>query len=188
MKFDADVLRTATINETKIYYEIFQVLQLQDKSDSRPSSRLLRQALDERLQQNLERVFRLLGLVYPPRDIYNAYQGVVSGKRMLYANAIEFLDNLLNPDIKKCILPMLDDVTTETVLRKANELFQLNRTTREEGLVYLIGGRDSWLKCCAIYDAADSESQEVRDLVKTATNDPDPTVRETATMVLTMKQ
>jgi HEAT repeat protein len=187
LKFDAEVFKTATINEMKEYYEIFQVLQLQDVSDSGPSSLLLRRALDERLQQNLERVFRLLGLVYPPRDIYNAYHGVVSGKRILQANAVEFLDNLLNPDVKKCILPMLDDVAAETVLRKANELFQLNRTTREEGHVYLIGGSDTWLRCCAIYDAADSESQEVCDLVKTATHDPDPMVRETATMTLALK-
>ena len=38
---------------------------------------LLRRALREKIQQYVKRVFRLLGLMYPPKDLYNAYLGYV---------------------------------------------------------------------------------------------------------------
>jgi len=64
------------------------------RSENRAVLRLLRQALQERMDQKLERVFRLLGLRYPPADIYSAYSGLRSQRSDLRASAIEFLDNL----------------------------------------------------------------------------------------------
>ena len=42
--------------------------------------RLLARALDEKVAAAEKRVFRLLGLVYPSRDLYNAYLGYASGE------------------------------------------------------------------------------------------------------------
>jgi AAA family ATP:ADP antiporter len=160
------------------------ILYSQKQFDETAGSRLLRRALEEKQQSNLERIFRLLGLVYPPNDIFYAYQGFISGKKALQANAIEFLDNLLSRDVKKYILPILDDVPVETVLRKGEEFFQVRMSTKEDALERLITGRDNWIKCCAIYNVSPGATKRLKDLVYEAGKDPDPLVCETAEHVI----
>ena len=50
----------------------------------------------------------LLALIYPVEDVYRAYGGLTSGRRELRANALELLDNLLRPELKRAILPSLE--------------------------------------------------------------------------------
>jgi AAA family ATP:ADP antiporter len=188
LKFDQKGLEQVLLSETKSYYEILQVLQVQRDSEDNPAAKLLKRALEEKQNQNLERLFRLLGLVYPPRDIYNAYQGIVSGRKALHASALEFLDNLLHSDVKKYILPIIDEQPSEIVLRKGKELFQLQIRNRNEAISYLIGCRDTWLSACAIYNTLYTDSPELLDLVKRVADDPDPVVSETARHVLTKRQ
>jgi ATP:ADP antiporter, AAA family len=53
-------------------------------------------------------VFRLLGLLYPPADIYYAYHAITSGSTHMRANALEFLDNVLHPEIKRSLIPVIE--------------------------------------------------------------------------------
>jgi len=184
LSFDHGKVEQVLLNEIKDYYEIYQILYSHRQFDESPGSKLLKKALEEKQQYNLERIFRLLGLVYPPTDIFYAYQGFVSGKKVLQANAIEFLDNLLSRDVKKYILPILDDVPVETVLRKGEEFFRVKTRTREEALERLIKGHDNWLRCCAIYNVTANASENMRKLIHDAQNDPDPLVKETAERVV----
>ncbi len=184
LHFDSRQIKQALISETRRYYEILQVLHNRDGLDDNPAARLLTTALEEKQQQNLERIFRLLGLVYPPRDVYNAFHGIVSGRKTLYANAVELLDNLLKSDVKKYILPILDDTSAESVLRRAQELFDLGNGDWEEELAGLITGRDRWLRCCAIYSTRGKTSERLRKLVVAASDDVDPMIAETARLVL----
>jgi len=184
LKFDQQELGELLIKETRRYYQITQVLHLHQASPDSPACRLLKRSLIEKQQQNLERIFRLLGLVYPPRDIYNAYLGVVSGRKALHANAIEFLDNLLRTDVKKYVLPILDEVPADVVQRRGKELFDVGYTDREEALTFLINGRDPWLRACAVYAVGEAGSPALLELVRGAMADPDAIVRETARHVM----
>lgn len=184
LRFDSDELETALIHETRSYYEILQILYLRDRFIDNPASKLLQKALVEKQEHNLERIFRLLGLVYPPDDIYNAYLGITSGKKELHANAIEFLDNLLRSNIKKYIFPILDDISDESILRKAESLFKVSRKDTIDALAYLIEGRDSWLSACAIYYSIDVRSDRLRQMTEKMANCYDPIIRETARLAL----
>lgn len=183
LKFNSDELGERLIGQTLSYYQVARVLHLQQQSPDSPAGNLLQQALQEKQEQNLERIFRLLGLVYPPRDIYNAYLGIVSGRKTLQANAIEFLDNLLRTDIKKYILPILDDVSESTILQKGRELFDVGFSNREDALVHLIDGTDSWLRACAIFDIRKDDTHRLQELLNMSLGDPDPVVRETAELM-----
>ncbi len=180
LRFDDEKVSHVLLEEIKEYYEIYLILYSHRQFDESPGSKLLKRALEEKQQSNLERIFRLLGLVYPPTDIFYAYQGFVSGKKALQANAIEFLDNLLSRDVKKYILPILDDVPVDTVLRKGEEFFRVRMNTKEEALERLITGRDNWLKCCAIYNVSANASGRMKKLIGEAVKDPDPLISETA--------
>ena len=77
---------------------------------------LLEKAIDERLHTSLIRIFRLLGLIYPQGDIYSAYLAVTSDKPELHANTIEFLDTLLDQELKNGIIPLIERNTAEEII------------------------------------------------------------------------
>jgi AAA family ATP:ADP antiporter len=182
LEFNERRIDDALIEETKSYYEILHIVQLQRKSDD-PAGQLLEKALKEKQDHNLEQIFRLLGLFYPAKDIYNAYLGIVSSKKVVRANAVEFLDNLLRSNVKKYILPIVDDAIVELALRRGRELFGVRFESQEQALAHLIKGRDNWLKACAIYASSKVSSPELKQLVREAVNDSDPVVRETAELM-----
>ena len=78
------------------YYRSFQILAAVNPRASTAarvpgSESLLARALRERMDQELERIFRLLALLYPPRDIHNAFVWLASPRPQLQANALEVL-------------------------------------------------------------------------------------------------
>jgi AAA family ATP:ADP antiporter len=78
--------------------------------------------IEKRLDVNLECIFSLLGLKYPVMDISRAYQSLVSDQPDLRANAIEFLDNVLDTDLKRTLIPIVetalaDRMIEQTILR-----------------------------------------------------------------------
>jgi ATP:ADP antiporter, AAA family len=143
-----------------------------------PASQLLWRALLEKQAESVERVFRLLGLVYPARDIYNAYLGVTSGNRIVKASAIEFLDNLLGREVKRRIVPMLE----------AEPVPGVEATLDGPWLVPLLRSTDPWLRACAVYNADLLVMPDLASELDRARRDPDPVVRETAALVLARRE
>jgi HEAT repeat protein len=183
LKFNAGEIKPALAEQARSYYEINQILHYQRERDKSPASLLLRRALMERLDQDLEQIFRFLGLVYPSADIYNAYQGIVSGKKDLRANAVEFLDGLLHADVKRFVLPLLDGDSFDTILRTGRQEFQLSRTDIDQSLLALLKGSDNWLRICALFAIAQQPTPAIRQQVQRALDDDDIRIRETAELV-----
>ena len=148
------------------------------------ASLLDRRLHSERLDQNLEVIFRLLGLCYPPRDIYSAYYGIVSSRKEVRASGVEFLDNVLGKDLKSYLMPFLDPISSETTILKGQKLFGLSVKGRQEALASLILGRDPCLRACAIYNVTPMDPPDLVKLVEQARSDQDPLIRETAERVL----
>jgi len=69
---------------------------------------LLVKALGERLAEGLERVFRLLALIYPQADIHSAFFSFTA-RPALRASALEFLDNLIEPPLRSQVMPLVED-------------------------------------------------------------------------------
>ena len=57
--------------------------------------------LDDLLRQSMalevERIFRLMKLLFPIIDLQNAYKGIQSSDHATHADALEFLENTLSP-------------------------------------------------------------------------------------------
>ena len=180
-KFNEEAVDAALLAETKTYYEIAYTLKINNWSTN-GAGHLLKRALIERQDENLERMFRLLGLHYPAKDIYSAYQGIVSPQKTLRASAIEFLDNILKADIKRYLYPIIDQISEDDLIRKGHELFGVQFESAPEALEALINGRDPWLRACALYYAIEQFPAELSKCVETCREDPDPIVRETASL------
>jgi len=182
LRFEHDSLNNALLDETRSYYTILQILHVGPYPDT-PAGLLLVKALEEKTDQNLERIFRLLGLRHPASDIYSAYLGIISTKKDIRASAVEFLDNILKKDIKKYLFPIMDTIPVDAKVKRGTELFGVSMADVNESLTQLIEGHDPWLKACAIYSLTKDSTPELRALVEKSTDDLHPVVRQTARLV-----
>lgn len=90
--------------------------------------------LEAEMKHSFENIFRLLGLLYDATDIFNAYKGIVSGKPALVSEGIEFMENLLDWEVKKFIQPVLEELSADG---KQYEVFGMNIRNRREAIAFL---------------------------------------------------
>ena len=64
--------------------------------------------LEEQLEMSLKCIFKLLTLMYDEADIEVSYSGLISDVKEARVNALEFLDNLLQSQLKTDILPLVE--------------------------------------------------------------------------------
>ena len=105
---------------------------------------LMSKALDERLEQSIERIFRLLALIYSPSDIYAVHFNFKS-RPALRASALEFLDNLIDPDLRPLVMPLVEDRTEGGSEQGAEE----NRMLLSDAIHMLVTDEDEWLRTIA---------------------------------------
>ena len=144
------------------------------------AERLLCVALNERMDQALNRVFRRLGLVYPSREILLAYRGVGSEDPRVRGNAIEYLESALAPDHRALLLWLVDDSGDETRLRMAETRFGMRYVGYTETLDEILQGPDPWLKTCALYVVGKRRELALAQSVESNLASLVPHVRETA--------
>ncbi len=184
LQFNQQQVDTWLIEETQSYYEHLHILHLYREIHEGPATDLLKKALQEKMNQNIELMFRLLGLLYPPKDMFSAYDAFVSPQKTMRASAIEFLDSVLRKDSKRYLLPIMDGVSQEQTMQTGQQLFGIRIEKRGEAIKVLVSGRDPWLKTCAIFTVSEFQTEEILNLVRGCKEDHDSGVRETAHLVL----
>ncbi|MCB0162801.1 MAG: HEAT repeat domain-containing protein [Anaerolineae bacterium] len=140
---------------------------------------LLDETLKVRLDQALDRIFFLLALVYPVREIQAARRSLAAEPIRLRAYAIELIDNLVNRDTRELLIPLFESPTA-TILDMAQTRFGLERRSMAERLKELAGSADPWLHAIAIHRIGVLGLAELASPVAAALNDSDALVRETA--------
>jgi len=114
VQMDASSIETVMIAEIMGYYRSCQLLEL-GAGDSG--------ALQESMKEDLERIFRLMKLLAPEQELQNAYLGLQSKDAVAHANAIEYLDNTLKPQLRSMLVPLIDsDVSNAERARLADRL------------------------------------------------------------------
>ena len=161
LKFDEGKIVRRILEEATMCMETLGVLYFQmrtfynSKHENRPLSQLtnvelarrqLIKSLEQRLDHNLERIFLLLGLKYPPEDIHNAYQSLHSKKPDIRENAIDFLDNLLESNLKKAIIPVVEKALLESISGETKKEIDSRLRTEFECLTLILSGGDLLLK------------------------------------------
>jgi AAA family ATP:ADP antiporter len=195
IKTDKSLIEKRILYETRQYYRYSTILTGQKRSQSLSGTnnqseigpdkrdaagRLLLNALRERLVDNLERIFRLLGLRYIPDDMYNAYYRVTSKNHRLRAAAIEFLDNVLKTELKRVIVPIIESNRDDDLTNKGRELYGFDIPGQDKRVDLLLAGDDNWLKACTLYFIAEMNHRDHLKAVLPLVDDPDPVVCETS--------
>jgi len=112
LEFPRRLIRRQIAKEAQACQRVVQVaaiyrqaspLALQREAD--PILELLRTLTEETAQQ----IFRLLSLIYRPEDIYLIYNQLREPDAYVRADAIELLDNLIDPGLRWLIFPVLDE-------------------------------------------------------------------------------
>ena len=137
------------------------------------------QALRHAMEQELERIFRLMALLLPQAGLHDAYVGVRSSNVTVRANALEFLDNVLKPELRHVLVPMLDaQVTVEERIEIANRLVGAPLETPDQAVATLLDSEDPWLRSCAIQAVGRLRLGGLVPQLKKYEAAPDPLVRD----------
>lgn len=118
--------------------------------DPPASSSLLVRALDEKLERTLDRIYRLLSLIYSWRDITTARRAIASGDRRTRASGLEYLDNVLKGPIRARVMPILEESTLDEQTRRAGILFRSRPHDLDETLAELVHDEDQIVAAAAI--------------------------------------
>jgi len=175
---DTQTLETVLAAEILGHYRSYQIL---DKISTTNSQDPVATALTESIQQELERIFRLLGLLYPNLDLHAAYLGLQSKSVAVHDNALEFLDNVLKSQLRDMLVPLLDGkITVGERARLANRLVRAKIENREHAVAALVNSDDPWLKSCGAYAIGTFGMKSLECELDRCLNDSDPLLRETA--------
>jgi AAA family ATP:ADP antiporter len=181
LAFDARRVHDRLRRATHGWWELTQAGPLlpDDDGDGAPALRLLRRALEEKRRQYLKRLFRLLALLHPPQDLYNAYLGYASGDRADRASAVEFLENVLDRGERELVVPLLDAPTEAAALAAGAVHFGQPCASADELLDHLLDGDDPWLRACIVFYLKQSSSPVLARRLPELRQDGSRLVRET---------
>jgi ATP:ADP antiporter, AAA family len=129
-------------------YRSHQVLGALQRHDAAPD--LVVHALRDAMAQEVERVFRLLKVLYPQADMHSAYVGLQSENPVVHDNALEFVETVLSPDLRERLLPLLDSgITVDDRVQLADTWTHAPIRSVAEAVRVLIHVDDAWLQSCA---------------------------------------
>jgi HEAT repeat protein/CRP-like cAMP-binding protein len=120
-------------------------------SHDRAQQSLLVRALDEKVDRTLDRIYRLLGLIYPWKDVAAARQAIRHGDSRKRSAAVEYLDNLLSGTVRKSVMPILEDAPIEEKVRRAYLMLKIGPRDLNAALAQLVHDSDEIVAAAAIH-------------------------------------
>lgn len=179
-RVDEDKVRALVDEEVREHYQNLAALDDLQPIAGSEGPNLLRDAIEERLARSLDRIFRLLSIIYPLKAMELIHANLKSAQLTTRANAVEVLDNVLEPDEKKRVLPLVEEQPRDKVLARGAEIYKLERKTAPEWIADYLVSRDPWLVVVALHVAGELGLMHLADRVAPHLLHADPIVRETA--------
>jgi hypothetical protein len=143
------------------------------------------QGLRHAMEQEQDRIFRLLDPLLPDQDMKSVHLALRSQNRTLRANALELLDNVLSPQLRELVVPLFDgQVMLADRVRLANKLVGASVESIEQATLTMLGSEDAWLKACGVYAAGALHLESLRPQIAALTTSVDALLRETARSAL----
>lgn len=109
---------------------------------------ILEKELMHKIAQLRENIFRFLGLLHNNQSvIYQAYFNYISANSKLRANSLELLDNIIDKDVLRRIIVLLEEMSP------TNRLAALKGKCKipDDGLKAVLEDDDKWLRSVALW-------------------------------------
>ena len=191
LKFKKRYIVKKIFEEADLYSDMLAVLYRQINADpslleihdgnildrQREARKSLIDLLERRLDGNLERIFRLLGLRYPPDDMISIYKGIKSNKPDIRASSIEFLDNLLEVNLKRVIIPIVETAILDTISEEAVVNLKIKVPDEYECIEMLLQGKDLKIKLAVLYLISQLKEQKYKPIIERYINSDDIKVK-----------
>ena len=155
----AETLRYA--NALTLHYNLFV-------TGGFPADTVLARALVEKQARSRNRMFGLLGLIYPYGDIDAARFAIDHGDARNRASAAEYLDNLLGGELRRRVMLLVEEMPEDERVRRANVQFRTRRRDPEDTLAQLIHDEDQIVAAAAIHMVAEQGIWKLADDVEHA--------------------
>lgn len=145
MTLDTELIELLLAAEIAGHYRSYQIL-----GHLRPGNTghgPIKAALRHAMSQELERIFRLMSLISPEISLEDAYVSMQSENDMVRANALEYLEHVLRPELRQVLLPLIDRQVTESDRAQlASRFVGATMATADEAVATLLASDDPWLR------------------------------------------
>ena len=160
--FNREPIETLALQEAGRYATCLSIQSILLQNDSAAGQTLLGRALIEKSERTIDRIYRLLGLLYSWKDVAAARWAMYHGDARARSSAAEVLDNLLKGNLRKRILPLLEDMPLQEKLRRTDGFIQARPQTVQEMLAQLIDDPDQVIASAAIHTLNKSKCGRLR--------------------------
>ena len=150
LTFPREPIEALTISESRRYFTYLSLYHNLFGKKALPTDSLLADGLEQKMARSKDRIYRLLALIYPWKDIAAAEWTLQHGDPRSRASASEYLDNVLSGQLRKRIMPLLEDLPVEEKVRRGNVLIKSRPRDVEESLLQLINDDDQVVAAAAI--------------------------------------
>ena len=151
--FPRAVIEKLVVRDASQYYNYLTLQHNLSRHSAGPGS-LLDRALDDKLARTLDRIYRLVGLLYNMDDVAAARYTIERGEARGRAAAVEYLDNLLGGVVRKRVLPILEDTPITEKARYANLVLKSRPRDIEDTLAQLVHDDDPVVVAAAVHFVA----------------------------------
>ena len=129
---------------------------------------LLTSALNHEVDNSKNRLFQLLGFIYDRNIVYKAKVACSSPDKEKRANAMEYLENDIDRDLKMKLFPLLEEIPLDQKLSALSKVFPQIADFAIHNLHFIILQQNNnpflpWTKAVALYKCADQEGLETLD-------------------------
>ena len=183
-EFNSLIIKKEVALEVKSYKSILTVLGEYQKrkhifGEERqvlPEEDYLLATLEAMKEESLERIFRLLSLLYASDIVHVIYDRLVEDEadKHVRANALELLDNVLEPELSWLLHPVLDE----------DRWLEMPKRKLEEILEEFLTSQDRWFSVCAVFLIAELRLSGFHSKLEAALHSQTPLVREAAEIAL----
>lgn len=125
-----------------------------------------------------------LGVKYPPNDIDPILDSILHGKEEKRIHAIEFLDNILDNQLKKELIPVAESVMLDTFSEEKIKKLNIKVFSEIECYITLLNRKDVKLKQAVLYLIEQSKNKKFIPAVQIALNDTNDKIKQRAAEIL----
>jgi len=170
LKFTNEITDSLFVEETNRYKQLTLALDVQRtflqstniKTESSSLSttliqarKLLIDALHEKTNQTMNRIFQLLALNFPINDIFSVRDGLTSEKPEMRSNVLEFLENILSRKKRDETLPLIEAHYKIENTKALTNISSQKQLTPTDSLSHLLNQTKSWhepwIESCIIW-------------------------------------
>ena len=163
------------------YKKKSQRIEAQEEHEARHN---LIQLLEQRLDRQIQRIFRFLGIKYQPDDVDPILNTILHGIEEQRIHAIEFLDNILDNQLKKELIPVAESILIDSISEEKIKKFNLKVLSETECFNELLNRKDQKLKLAVLFLIEKSYNPKFKPLLELSLVDSNEKIRTKAADIL----